>query len=52
MHNISVQYDTGESTVTGNEEKFLKLFKDNKDARRDLKPKWLSTTVEEGSEDC
>ena len=48
VHNISVQYDTGESTVTGNEEKFLKLFKDNKDARRDLKPKWLITTVEKG----
>lgn len=47
-HSIAIKYDTGESEIKGNENKFIKLFKDNKEAKSDLKPKWLITTVEKG----
>ena len=37
-HSIAIKYDTGESEIKGNENKFIKLFKDNKEAKSDLKP--------------
>lgn len=45
---IATSYDTGDSKIEGNEDKFIKLFNDNKEAKSDLKPKWLITTVEKG----
>lgn len=47
-HSLSVSYDTGDSEITGNEEKFIKLFEDNKAAKSALKPKWLLTNIGKG----
>ena len=47
-HSLSVSYDSGDSEITGNEEKFIKLFEDNKAAKSALKPKWLLTNIEKG----
>lgn len=47
-HSLNVSYDTGDSEITGNEEKFIKLFEDNKSAKSALKPKWLLTNIAKG----
>lgn len=47
-HSIAYKYVTGDSEITGNEEKFLKLFEDNDEAMSQLKPKWLITITERG----
>ena len=48
IRSLSVSYDSGDSEITGNEEKFIKLFEDNKSAKSALKPKWLLTNIAKG----
>lgn len=48
IRSLSVSYDSGDSEITGNEEKFIKLFEDNKAAKSALKPKWLLTNIAKG----
>ena len=48
IRSLSVSYDTGDSEISGNEEKFIKLFEDNKAAKSALKPKWLLTNIAKG----
>ena len=47
-HTISYNYATGDYEVTGNEEKFIKLFEDNEGTKQLLKPEWLLENIEEG----
>ena len=42
---IANMYEVGESNVTGNEAKFLKLFRDYPEALSRIKPKWLITAT-------
>ena len=49
IHSIGYKYETGDSEVSGNEDKFIKLFKNNKNAKNALKPKWLITNIEKNS---
>lgn len=49
IHSIDVQYDNGDSEISSNEEKFLKLFKDNPKALNRIKGKWLITLVSRNS---
>ncbi len=45
-HSISNKYETGESHITGNEKKFLKLFADNPEALESLTGDWLLDLME------
>lgn len=42
---IANMYEVGESNVTGNEAKFLKLFRDYPEALSRIKPKWIITAT-------
>ena len=46
-HTISNKYENGESHVSGNKNKFLKLFKDNPEALGALKPRYLFDLMEQ-----
>lgn len=43
---ISYKYNSGETHVLGNEQKFIKIYKKNEDFRTSLKPEWLFTLLE------
>ncbi len=45
---VTHKYETGEGEVTSNEEKFLKLFEDNPEAKNTLKDSWLIRIIEKG----
>ena len=47
-HNIAYKYVTGDYEVTGNEDKFIKLFEDNPGSEQLLKPEWLLENIEAG----
>ena len=46
--NIAYKYVTGDYEVTGNEDKFIKLFEDNPGSEQLLKPEWLLENIEAG----
>lgn len=50
INTISYKYNTGEMHVLGNEQKFIKIYKSNKEFRTSIKPEWIFTLLKEAKE--